>query len=128
MAKTVLVVDDDEGYLLAASRLLESADYEVMTARSAQDARSELEEQLPDLILLDVLMPAEDGFTFAEKLSRDETCRDVPVVLVTAVADHPGQMMYAFEQGDGCTVTDILMKSEVHEQLLDKVEQAFAAG
>ena len=126
MVKTILVVDDDEGYLLAASRLLESADYQVLTANSARAARRQLAAQVPDLILLDVLMPAEDGFTFAEKVSQDARCADVPVVLVTAVAEHPGQILYAFEKGKGCTVAGVLQKSQAHERLLDTVEQALS--
>lgn len=117
MTASILVVDDAEGYLMAAQRLLQAEGYEVWTATSAEQARRRLESSVPDLILLDVLMPAEDGFTFGERLSQDERLTGVPVVLVTAVAERPGQMMYAFEQGKGCTVSEILLKSEAHEQL-----------
>jgi len=126
MSAKILVVDDDEGYLLAASRLLEAGGYDVTVARSAEEAGAQLESETPDLILLDVVMPAEDGFTFAEKLSKNEALAAVPVVLVTAVADSSGQMMHAFEEGKGLTARDILPKSTVHERLLDGVAEALA--
>lgn len=124
MHKRILVVDDDEGYLLAVRRLLESEGYGVSTARSPAEARDQLASEVPDLILLDVLMPAEDGFTFAQTLSNDERLSDVPVVLVTAVADSPGQIMYALETDRGVTAQDILPKSKVHERLLEMVAGA----
>ncbi len=124
MTANILIVDDDEGYLLAARHLLEAEGYAVRTAASAQEAREQLGLSLPDLILLDVLMPAEDGFTFAEKLSEDERCADVPIVLVTAVAERPGQVMYALEQGKGCTVADILQKSQAPTRLAETVTRA----
>jgi CheY-like chemotaxis protein len=126
MNATVLIVDDDEGYLQAARHLLEAEGYAVQTATSAREARRLLEPPLPDLILLDVLMPAEDGFAFAEKLSADERYTGVPIVLVTAVAERPGQMLYAFEQDKGCTAADILQKSEAPAKLAETVARALA--
>ncbi len=125
MARKVLLIDDDEGYLLATKRLLEAAGYEVSAAGSAAEARKQLESKTPDLILLDVIMPAEDGFTFAQKLSESKMVAGVPVILVTAVAESQGQMMSAFEQDEGLTAVDILPKSQVHERLLECVASAF---
>ncbi len=121
MTRTILLVDDDEGYLLAAKRLLEGAGHHVRTACGADEARQQLQSKIPDLILLDVIMPAEDGFTFAEELSQSKTLESVPVILVTAVADSPGHTMHAFEEGKGLTAADVLPKSEVPERLLDSV-------
>jgi CheY-like chemotaxis protein len=126
MAQKILLVDDDEGFLLAAGRLLEAAGYEVTPAQSAAEARTKLEVELPDLILLDVLMPGEDGFAFADNLAKDEKLSEIPVVLVTAVAESPGQMMYALEKDKGLTASDILPKSGVHERLIDTVGAVLA--
>ena len=121
MAQQVLLIDDDEGYLLAARRLLEQAGYDVRTAGSAAEARGQLASEKPDLVLLDVIMPGEDGFTFAEKLAQDETIAGVPVVLVTSVADSAGHTLRAFEKGKGLTAADVLPKSDAHERLLECV-------
>ena len=124
MAQKILVIDDDEGYLLAAGHLLRDAGYEVTTATSAAEGRVRLEQELPSLILLDVIMPGEDGFTLAQQLAKDEKLAGIPVVLVTAVAENRGQMMHAFENGKGLEACDILKKSEAHERLVDTVEAA----
>jgi CheY-like chemotaxis protein len=129
MPQKVLIVDDDKGYLLAVRRMLESEDYEVVTAASATEGRDRLKEKpLPDLILLDVLMPTEDGFSFADALSKDKTFSDIPVVLVTAVAESPGQMRQAFEKDKGLTAADILRKSHVHQQLIPTVRKVLKEG
>ena len=124
MAKKILMIDDDEGYLLAAGRLLETAGYDLSTAQSAAEARALLESETPDLILLDVIMPVKDGLTFAEELAADETVAGIPVVLVTASADSAGRTMYAFEKGQGLTVADVLPKSEAHNRLVECVAAA----
>ena len=126
MAGEILLIDDDQGYLLAVGRILEQAGYGVKTASSAAAAREILKTGSPDLILLDVIMPTEDGFTFADELSRDGTHGNIPVVLVTTVADSSGQTMYAFGQDKGLTAVDILPKSEVHNRLLETVKSALS--
>ena len=126
MAQKVLLVDDDEGFLLASQHLLEAAGYEVATAVGADEARKKLDAELPDLMLLDVIMPGKDGFAFADELAADEQLAELPVVLVTAVAENPGQMMHAFEEGKGLSARDILPKSAAHERLVQTVADALA--
>lgn len=126
MAHRILMVDDDEGFRLAAGSLLEAEGYEVAAAVDARDARAQLEANTPDLVLLDVIMPGEDGFTLAESLKDDPAFANLPVVLITSVADNPGQMMRAFEQGKGCTVANILPKGEAHANLVKVVDSILA--
>ena len=121
MAKKILLVDDDEGFLLAAGRLLEAAGYEVTRAPNAARAQAELESEVPDLILLDVIMPGQDGFSFADQISKDEKLANIPIVLVTSVAENAGQMMTAFEENHGLPAADILPKSTAHTQLVSTV-------
>lgn len=124
MAHKILAVDDDPGFLAATQAILQGAGYEVETASCAAEARDRLASQTPDLILLDVLMPEEDGFTFADALDGDSAGGSIPVVLVTAVAESPGQMMQAFGQDKGLTAVDILPKSAAHTELLPTVRRA----
>lgn len=121
MAQRILLVDDDEGFLLAVGRLLEAAGYDVTSALNADEAKARLDAELPDLILLDVIMPGKDGFVFADEIAKDERLADIPIVLVTAVAESSGQMMHAFEQGMGLPASDIIPKSAAHERLVDTV-------
>lgn len=128
MAKSILIVDDDEGFLLAGRRLLEAAGYEVQTAPNAAEARRRLKSKVPDLLLLDVVMPAEDGFTFSEDLARDPHLCTVPVVLCSVVAENAGHMMRAFESNRGLAAKDIASKADLGERLLEVVESAIGKG
>jgi CheY-like chemotaxis protein len=128
VAKRILIVDDDEGFLLAARRILEAAGYHVQTATSTTDARKCLAGRVPDVILLDVVVPPTDGFQFSEQLAKDKRVRGVPVILCTVVAENPGQMMRAFEEEQGLAATTILPKGEVHERLLEVVASALESA
>ena len=87
MTARILVVDD----VLPNVKLLEaklSAEYfEVLTAMDGQSALSAAMEEIPDLILLDVMMPGMDGFEVCRRLKSDTKTRHIPVVMVTALSD-----------------------------------------
>jgi len=121
MTQTILMVDDDEGFLRAAAQLLRGAGYQVATASNADQARQALRTSAVDLVLLDVIMPAQDGLSFAQELAESGAAAGVPVILVTAMAESPGHTLYSFEKGLALTAADILPKSAVPEQLLDCV-------
>jgi len=119
----ILLVDDDEGYLLATRLLLEAVGYQVTTATSAADARDKLATDRPHLILLDVVMPGEDGFAFAKSLSEDEAQADIPVMFVTSLADRPDQMRRLLEEHEELGPGDILPKSTAHALLVPTIRE-----
>jgi signal transduction histidine kinase/DNA-binding LacI/PurR family transcriptional regulator/CheY-like chemotaxis protein len=82
--QTVLVVDDDPGILEMHSRLVEGTGRRAITARNGREALTRLEEQIPDLILLDLMMPEMDGFAVLDELRLREATRDIPVIILTA--------------------------------------------
>ena len=84
MGRTVLVVDDDESIQATLRDLLEDEGYQVLTANDGLDALDQLTPILPDLILLDLMMPRMDGYAFVEELSRRGLRPAVPVIVLTA--------------------------------------------
>ena len=82
--QTILVVDDDPGILEMHSRLVEGSGRRAMTARNGREALSLIQEQIPDLILLDLMMPEMDGFAMLDELRSKESTRNIPVVILTA--------------------------------------------
>ncbi|RPJ16940.1 MAG: response regulator, partial [Chloroflexi bacterium] len=82
--QTVLVVDDDPGILAMHSRLIEASGRQAVTARNGREALAVVEQQTPDLILLDLMMPEMDGFEVLDELQARETTRDIPVIILTA--------------------------------------------
>jgi len=82
--QTVMVVDDDPSILEMHSRLVEQTGRKAITARSGQVALALLEQQTPDLILLDLMMPQPDGFAVLDELRSREATREIPVIILTA--------------------------------------------
>ncbi len=84
--KTILVVDDNVINLKAIKRLLTDT-YKVIPVNSAADAFAYLETNIPDLILLDVMMPETDGFTMMRILQKSSVWSGIPVIFITADTD-----------------------------------------
>jgi len=84
--RRVLVVDDDPRVVRLLVRMIRSAgrEYEVLRAYTGEDAWAMLQEERPDLIVLDLIMPEVDGHMILERMRREEALRDIPVIVVTA--------------------------------------------
>lgn len=80
--QTVLVVDDEQGMRDTVAEILEFAGYEVSTARTGDDALSQLREQTFDVVLLDIRMPGRDGISVLREIAGPPP----PVVMMTAYA------------------------------------------
>lgn len=80
----VLVVDDSKTELLYLTDLLQRQGLAVRTAENAEDALRRLSEDKPDLILMDVVMPGQNGFQLTRSISRDPQFADVPIILCTS--------------------------------------------
>lgn len=85
-AHRILVVDDNEANQLLTSAILERAGYVVSVAATSDEARSVMRETTPDLILMDVQLPGEDGLTFTRRLRSDPATAAIPIVALTALA------------------------------------------
>ena len=102
MKKRILVVDDHEGILEVVKMALEMAGYEVITSLTSV-CFQHIENDLPDLILMDILLSGEDGGVICQRLKSDEKTRHIPVILLSA---HAGLR----ETSDGCGADDFLAK------------------
>jgi DNA-binding response OmpR family regulator len=80
----ILAVDDDNEVLETMGRVLQHEDYEVTLASSAAQALMQLEQQAPDLMILDVIMPEMDGVTLCRQLRRDSRFISLPILFLTA--------------------------------------------
>ncbi|MDO9436814.1 PleD family two-component system response regulator [Hydrogenophaga sp.] len=80
----VLVVDDSKTELLFLTDLLQKNGFSVKTAENADDAMRRLEEEQPDLILMDVVMPGQNGFQLTRAIARNPQYADVPIILCTS--------------------------------------------
>jgi len=83
----ILVVDDSNTNIVLLEAILEDKGYLIQTALSAKEAADCIEKRVPDLILLDLLMPKISGFDFLEMLRIDDKTINIPVIVVSAVID-----------------------------------------
>lgn len=94
--KPVLIVEDDEGIRTAEKLSMELFGYGAYCASNGAEALALLETiPRPGLILLDLMMPVMDGWTFAETLSRNPVLADIPIVVVTAFSDQTRTLPWA---------------------------------
>ena len=80
----VLVVDDSKTELMALSEMLQKQGLQVRTAENGEEALKRLSEDKPDLILMDVVMPGQNGFQLTRAISRDPLYADVPIIMCTS--------------------------------------------
>ena len=116
MLGRVLVVDDQAANLRVVSALLSRQGYVVTTAANGDEALARYAESVPDLILLDMMMPGMDGFEVLAALRADASFLQVPVVFVTAAHDRE-LLLRAFDAG----VVDYVTKPFLPEELLARV-------
>jgi DNA-binding NarL/FixJ family response regulator len=82
--KRLLLIDDDPNLILLVKDYLEFRGFEVITAENGREALELLEQQVPDMIVCDVMMPEMDGYTFVEQIRQDSRYSWIPVLFLSA--------------------------------------------
>lgn len=114
-ARRILIIDDDPDIVFALTAILEDAGYDVRTASRADDLPHARPHDMPQLILLDMLLSGQDGRDIARRLKSQEATRHIPIMMLSA---HPNAEREAAAAGaDG-----FLGKPFELETLLAKVE------
>jgi twitching motility two-component system response regulator PilH len=114
--KTILVVDDSPTERHVLSELLGQNGYQVMTAENGDEGVDKARKHLPDLILMDVVMPGMNGYQATRTLSRDETTRRIPVIVCTSKGQETDRI-WGLRQG----AVDYLVKPVDPQVLLSKI-------
>ncbi len=97
-AKRILLVDDDRDLVLSVRTYLEARGYEVDTAHSGVEARERLDERLPDLAVLDIMMDYDtEGFNLAHNLREDERTKAIPVIIMSGFTKELDTKTHIFE-------------------------------
>jgi two-component system alkaline phosphatase synthesis response regulator PhoP len=87
MAKQVLIVDDDHDAVKFLSAVLSDHGYDPLAAHDGTEGLDKVEQAKPDLIVLDVMMPKKTGFVLFNQLKQDERFKEIPILMLTGVAD-----------------------------------------
>ena len=110
----VLVVEDDPAILRGLSDNLKAESHEVLTARDGEEGYRLIVDRKPDLIILDIMMPGEDGFTLCQKLRKNS---DIPIIMLTAVTEEADRVA-GLEMG----ADDYITKSFSPRELLARIK------
>ena len=113
---TILIVDDTPANLGVAVDFLEGKGFTVLVAQDGEEGLQRAQLVLPDLILLDVMMPGIDGFETCRRLKKTESTKDIPVIFMTALADTSDKVK-AFAAG----AVDYVSKPFQVEELLARI-------
>ena len=117
--KRILVIDDEVGARTLIGIMLERGGFEVLKAKDAEQALTALQEQtIPDLIVLDVMMPGMDGFTLCRTIREKPATRTIPILMLSAKGDSASVM-----QGMNAGASDYLPKPILHHDLVSKIQQ-----
>jgi DNA-binding response OmpR family regulator len=117
----VVIADDDEDILELVAFRLERAGYEVITAADGREALDRVREHLPQLVVLDVMMPGLSGYEVTREIRADDATRDIPVILLTARVQE-ADVNRGFEAG----ADDYLRKPFSPRELRARVEAILA--
>lgn len=90
--KTVLIVDDEAPIREMIAVALEMADYDYIEAKDAQEAHALIVDKLPDLILLDWMLPGTSGVELARRLKKEEATADIPIIMLTAKVEEDNKI------------------------------------
>ncbi|MBD2298142.1 hybrid sensor histidine kinase/response regulator [Nostoc sp. FACHB-87] len=112
----VLIVDDTPSNLEVVSETLGDAGFDIAIATSGDRALQQIERRLPDLILLDVMMPGIDGFETCQRLKANERTRHIPIIFMTALSDGESKVK-ALELG----AVDYIVKPFYEKEVLARV-------
>jgi len=114
----ILLVDDDADFVESTKIVLESKPYEVIVAVNGDEGLRKAREGKPDLILLDIIMPVEDGFMAAEQLKKDPELAKIPVLMLTSYASKGAGTSIPRGQGYGLEAEDYIDKPVSPKDLL----------
>ena len=118
----ILVVDDDPDFVEIMRTILESNDYNVVTAANGEQALAQVKAQRPDLMLLDIMMSSVlDGLNVSEQLALDPEARFMPVIMVSSIAETP--YAHVFPMGEQPHMDAWLSKPVDPKVLLKKVAE-----
>lgn len=113
----ILVVDDSTTNVVLLEAILDEKGYRIETALNAKEAYAIIDKQSPDLILLDLLMPKISGFDFLAQIRSNETTKNTPVIIVSALTDEEN-ISRIMEMG----AIDFIKKPIDLQYLVEKVE------
>lgn len=112
----ILVVDDEPDLVSTIKCRLEWCNYEVVTAASGEEGLEKAVSEKPDIVLLDIDMPAMNGHKMLERLREQPSSKDIPVIMVTALCEAED-----IAAASSCHIVDYVTKPFDFSELIEKI-------
>ena len=123
-AKKIIIIDDDIDLIEAMRLSLENAGFTVTDAQDGQKGMEKINNELPDLIILDVMMGTQDeGFHVAYQLRNNNDTRDIPIIMLTAICQETGFGFDKNKDEDFLPVNEFLEKPVDPDTLIELVKK-----
>lgn len=119
MAKKILIIDDEVDLVSVTKLRLEASGFSVTEAFTAKQGLEQIEKNRPDIILLDVLLPDDDGYLVCQKLKTGQKTKDIPVIIITA-----SKVQNLARRSQESGAVDYLAKPFEPDILLEKIKEA----
>lgn len=119
----ILIVDDDPDILEGIITILESQPYRLATARDGKQCMESIEQELPDVLILDLLMPRMDGWGVIRAMRSEPRYADVPILILTTVVEDASRRRYELETGLAMEVQDYIQKPAKPTELIESIEK-----
>jgi two-component system alkaline phosphatase synthesis response regulator PhoP len=123
----ILIVDDDPDILEGITTILETQPYRLATARDGKKCMEMIAEEIPDLLILDLLMPRMDGWGVIREMRSEPKYAQVPILVLTTVVEDASRRRYELETGMTMDVQDYVQKPAKPTDLLKRVDKMLKA-
>ena len=118
----ILIVDDDPDILEGITTILETRSYRLDTARDGKQCMVMVYEEIPDLLILDLLMPRMDGWGVIREMRSEPRFNTVPIMILTTVIEDASRRRYELETNMAMDVQDYVQKPVRPNELIRRVE------
>lgn len=121
--KRVLLVDDEPDFSMVVQAYLEKEGFATELAYNGLEGYEKVKANPPDAIILDVMMPEMDGYQLCAKLKKEPAYAEIPIILLTSVADHVTSTRYSHYDGMSMEADDYLPKPASAEDITASVKR-----
>jgi two-component system alkaline phosphatase synthesis response regulator PhoP len=121
-AAKILLVDDDEDFVEATKIVLEENSFKVTTAFSGKECLDKINQERPDLIILDIMMPKKSGFEVCRELKTSLEYNKIPVLMLTALRKELSRTPYSVSEGFDLEAEDYLDKPVAPKELISRIK------
>ena len=119
----ILIVDDDPDILEGILTILETQPYRLATARDGKKCMEMISQEIPDLLILDLLMPRMDGWGVIREMRSEPRYTEVPIMVLTTVIEDASRRRYELETGMAMDIQEYVQKPTKPADLIQRVKK-----